>query len=385
MQRIKSGARVALLVAAGLFSAGAAAFDHPGGLHAAAQIENARSRIAAGAQPWVSAWNQLKDRADRAMNETPSAVRIFEVPGYGDDPAGHGAAKLILADDATAAYAAASAYAVGAGLNDAERRRYADKAVEILLDWAYTNTGYTGVGSPLLISYTAPAMIYAAEMLWNYDGWRPVDKEQMKAWTKNVVRDAAHSIKHRTNNWATWAILAALASDHLLDDKANWDKDVARLKEIIDEQIASDGGLPRELGRDDKSVHYTNFALESMTAAIELVRNTGGPNLYTWNPPSGGTVKKALEYFFDRGIENQRLWPTEISLDVSPSGRASELYEAMGRVYGVQKWLNWVRGPVFMAGTGLGFLAPTLFQLQAADAPLAAAPATPAGLTLEVR
>ena len=49
-------------------------FQHPGGIVTAAQIDRARSALAAGEEPWKSAWATLLTRAQSGLNEAPSAV-----------------------------------------------------------------------------------------------------------------------------------------------------------------------------------------------------------------------------------------------------------------------------------------------------------------------
>ncbi len=365
-------------VALSVLTGGAYAFEHPGGLHTQSQISFTGQQIKANRAPWSAAWKQLLAIANASLDEVPSAVRYYEVPRYYANAEAHGAAKDRLREDTEAAYATALAYAIGSGLSDAQRKRFADKTVALLDNWATVNTGYDpDEDAPLVIAYTAPPMIHAAELIWGYSGWSDAQRSRFKKWANDIVRNAANRIKYRDNNWGTWGILAALSVDHLRDDNSAWQSDVTLLKKIIDQQIAGDGSMPREIGRGDSSLHYTAFALESLGAAVELVRNAGGPNLYQWTPGSGGSLRDGLDYLFERGIENPRLWPTSIRLDASSTGRASEIYQSMGLVYGVGKWLAWVEPPLFRGGTGLGFVAPTLMQAEPAEGLQLAVPGQP--------
>ena len=346
------------------------AFEHPGGLHTRSQLNFTRQQILAGEEPWASAWSQLLVNAKGRLTEKPSAVADYRVPGYYDDSAMHQEAKTILLRDTEAAYTAAMVYALGGNLSKSERDRYADQVVEILHNWASVNKKFSGYDGALVMSYTVSGMVHAAELIWDYSKWNSQDRSQFQTWAKTVLYKAA-DIKtrrlssSRPTNWNNWGILLALSIDHLTDDLSSLNADIEILKQLIDVQIAKDGRLPEEIKRGDKSISYTAFALESLTAAIEVARNSGGPDLFAWQPPSGGTVKDALRFLFDKGIDHPSTWPVKSAVGHKDNEtRSDEVFEVMGRVYGEHKWTSWAKPPVPNLGTGLGFVMPTLFHLR---------------------
>lgn len=350
----------------------ALAFDHPGGMHTRAHLEATHQKLIADEEPWISAWDKLLAYAEKRLSENPNAVVDFNVPAYYKDKQGHADGKRPLMRDTETAYSCALVYALQNSLSNSERNRYANKVVEVLNEWASVNKKFSNQDGALVMSYTASGMVHAAELIWNYPGWDAQDKLQFQAWAKNVLYKAA-DIKtrgleknpSRHSNWNNWGILLALSVDHLTNNQANLNADIALLKELIDISIEKDGRLLRELNRDEHSISYTAFALEPMTAAIEIVRNSGGPDLYAWNPPSKGTVQDALTFLFDRGIENPNLWPIKSAIgNVSNERRSHEIFAAMGRVYGKNKWTDWANPPVPDLGTGIGFAVPTLFHIR---------------------
>lgn len=325
------------------WSTGGLAFEHPGGVHTRAQIQKARQELLAGAAPWTAAHARLIDRANAGLSEAPSAVEDYDVPGYYENAAAHTAAKTRLRDDANAAYSCALAFQINFGLSSQARTQYAEKAKAILNDWAYTNKRISGHDGDLVMAYVGTTLALAAELLWDHPGWSETDKRQFRSWTQSVLRGAS-AIQSRSNNWADWGIFAALVADHLLDDASSMQAHVSRLQSLIDDQIAPDGSLPSELRRGEKSLWYTYFALAPLTNAVELVRNATGTDLYTWTPPSGGTLRQAVAFFF-RGASSPAAWPTEVASSPEPDGWGGDLLYAMGLVYEDRSFLDWARPP----------------------------------------
>ncbi len=321
----------------------AGAFDHPGGAYTRAQIQQARRALAAGRAPQVAAWNRVLDRANEGLSELPSPVQDFHVPGYYEDAATHDAAKRVLRDDVNAAYSCALAWAIAFELSPSARARYAEKARSILNAWASTNTQTSGKDGELVMAYVGTAMALAAELLWDDPAWSGAERAGFRTWTANVLRGAS-AIQSRDNNWGSWGIFAALVADHLLDDRASMDRHIERLRELIDEQIATDGSMPQELGRGHKSLWYTYFGLAPLTHAAELVRNATGVDLYAWDPPSRGSLKQGLDFFY-RGASDPASWPTPIDAAPSPDGWAGMLLFAMGKAYDDPAFLAWADPP----------------------------------------
>ena len=346
----------------------AGVYEHPGGLHTQAQLDYVRQKVIDQVEPWDSAYDQLLTNADSWLSESPSAMAVFTVPRYyGDDQAEHNRMKTLLSEDARVAYSCALVYQLNINLTTAQREIYADKAMEFLNNWAYVNVALAGAevegeDSLLVMCYNGTALAFAAELLWDYSGWSTTDKNQFKSWAGTVL-SAAASIKTRSNNWANWGTMASLAANHIRDDTSMMASDIDRLKTIIDQQIEPDGSMPEELARGDNSVWYTYFALAPMTAAIEIARNAEGIDLYPYVPPSGGTVKDALDFFFQHAIVDPSSWPVEGASNTQiPDGKGGNLFYAMGRVYEDEDYLNWVSHPISRVYGGLCWIYPSLMS-----------------------
>jgi hypothetical protein len=347
-----------------MVSLSASGYEHPGGMHTTAQLDHARKQIVAGAAPFAAAWTQLLGRADKALAHTPRAVAEYSVPGYYRDSAGHKAARAPLRTDADAAFATALAWAIDANLSAAKKQEYGAKTVEILNDWARTNTMISGYDGPLTFCYQGCALMWAAELIWHHSGWHLRDRNKFVTWARSVAYQAANIKTTARNNWAAWGIAMALSIDHLTDNAANMAADTAVLRTIIDTQIATDGTLPGELSRGTGSLRYTVFALKPMTVAMEIVRNSGGPDLFEWSPPSGGTVRAALDFLWQHAVISPGTWPGggvagKQTLSCAPNGYGADLFEAMQQVYDAAAWRNWVSRPIYSPREN-GWIAPTL-------------------------
>jgi hypothetical protein len=320
----------------------------------------------------------LITEAEQALVASPHAVADFNVPGYYGQPAASMAAKQGLSDDASAAYALALAYQLDTG---DRRTLYATKAVELLNAWAATNRRVSGEDGDLVLCYAGIPLVFAADLLSNYPGWRPEDRDAFKGWVNRVFRRSADKIKGRANNHGAWGTFASMAGAHLTDDADAVNADVVRLKQRIARAIASDGELPDENRRTNSGMWYTYFALMPMTAAAQIVLNATGEDLFRYTAPNGRSLKLALDRFF-RHCRNPTAWPykkpgglfglvyntiypsADELLLPTPSDWPGNLYEAMAAIYGERAWEEWVEKYRPIRG-GRGWIYPTLMRTTA--------------------
>ncbi len=356
----------------GFIPSTASAFDHPGGLHTDRQLRDTAAKIKVKAQPWKSAFDSVVSFANARLNESPSAVSNLNIPGYYQNRSGHINAKNVLQFDTWSAYSAAVVFALNAKMSGSTpgSDRYADQTVRILNAWSETNKGFSGNDGALVSCLTLVGMVNAAELIYNYPGWRSTDKARFLIWAGSVLYTQAN-IKTRGlytstpfhSNWNDWGILMAVAIDNLNGNSSNFSNDIGILKQLITVQIAPDGRIQSELNRGSSSILYTAFAEEPLTAAVTVARNATGTDLFYWTPSGGGTVKQALEFLFNKGIESPNQWPVASAVGNSGNGaHTHELFAAMGRTYGVSKWTNWAKPPVPDLETGIGWAFPTLLQ-----------------------
>ncbi len=337
MKRIRKlsmlGLTVVLLFA---MASAAQAYPHPGGLVTSGEWDTIDSKIDANLYPWAEAFDSMMEDADAALGETGHAIATLNIPGYYANPSAHDAAKLRLEIDAQSAYAAAVAYRL---TDDTD---YADKAKEILNDWSYTNTAITGTDGRLVSAYVGVGLINAADLIKDYSGWSAADKTQFGDWLTNVTLPVWDSITF-TSNWRDWSLYAQIASYQFLDDETAMASEVNQLKTQIDVSIADDGFLPDETTRGQNSLWYHYFALTSMTAAAEIVKNATGEDLFHWTSPNGRSIKQALDkmfYYVDGHVSE---WPTAYGGGNQSFSNARNLYEAMAEIYADEDYEDYVK------------------------------------------
>ena len=195
MQRI-GGWLAALCLGLSAGMASADVFQHPGGVVTAAQIDRARSALAAGEEPWKSAWAEDPVARSEGLNEAPSAVANWYVPSYYEDPAGHEAAKKILRDDVNAAHACALVSRICHGLSPSTCQQHSAKARALINNWATVNTAVSGPPSEpsqgrLTMAVVGSAFVTTAELLSVDPAWTATDRADFSQWTDTVLRDVA--------------------------------------------------------------------------------------------------------------------------------------------------------------------------------------------------
>ncbi|MNO46428.1 Alginate lyase [compost metagenome] len=264
------------------------------------------------------------------MSVSCHAVTTWHIPGFYSDMAGHQAAKRLMEQDAQAACTAAMAY------RHTGEAAYADKALELIQGWASINKQLAGDDGPLVSAYLGTGLIQAAELIKNYPGWRKEDKARFIAWMTGVCLPEWDRIPLR-NNWWSWSLYAQLSLFRLMDDKARFAEEVVNLKEHIDSSLAPSGFIPEETMRGTNSIWYHYFALAPLTAAIKLVYDSTGEDLFHWTSPGGKNIKTALDtlfYYADGRVEE---WPYDkdqkFPAPLAPDTWPLDLYEAMFRVY----------------------------------------------------
>ena len=324
-------------------------------MHTAAQLAFMRAHRAQS--PWQEAYDQLLNDAENALGRTPQPSADYDVPGGYADPAGQTAAKERLRQDAFAAYAAALGYQLAE--TPAKRRQYAAKAAEILDAWAAVNTQVTGDDGDLVLMYAGVTLIYAADLIMGFDGWPPQRRSAFGYWASSVFWDCAMDIEGHANNWGAWGTLGAVAVAALVGNGPALAERIASLQQRIADSIDANGELPDENKRTNSGMWYTYFALTSTTAAVQIVRNVTGVDLFAYAAPNGRTLRLALDrdfyyaldpgawpYPLPDGLEGEAwrlLYPCADDVELpTVTGWPGPLFEIMSDVYQVPEWKDWV-------------------------------------------
>jgi hypothetical protein len=280
-----------LLACAGLAQV-ASAFTHPGLLHKQSDFDRIKSKVQAGAHPWIDAWNVLCANSHAQTTYTPNAQAVIcrggACPGMG-----YSENYMILANDAHAAYQCAIRWKISGD------NAYASKAVQIMNAWSSTLTQITGDSNALLAAgLYGYEFAQAGELLRSYSGWKSADFTKFKTMLLTkfypicsdfLVRHNGTCISHYWANWDACAMDCILATAILCDDQTKFDEALHYFYSgagngsyrYFTPFVYSDGlAQSQEAGRDQG--HCTlNVAL---FGAFCQMANNQGRNLFIYNP-----------------------------------------------------------------------------------------------------
>ncbi|GAB2765877.1 hypothetical protein GCM10027275_04280 [Rhabdobacter roseus] len=307
------------------------AYDHPGGMHTQAQITLVKKHISTKTQPYYDAYLQLLAHADSALTHPTHALADFKVPGFYVDAEGHRRNSRSLQSDAFDAYACALAWQLSG------HNKYGQKALDILNTWATTNTTYSEADGSLVMAYSGTAMVIAGDLLYHYPAWKAQEREKYLGWVRNVYRKACDEIRGRKNNWADWGRLGSALCAQLLDDPAQLAENSRLVKSDLFHKIAEDGHMPEETRRGSNGIWYTYFSLAPITATCQVLYNSTGENLFRLEE-KGVSMKKALDYLYHYNLHPEAWSWFKDPRPGSPGNWPGNLFEAMGVIYGEEKY-----------------------------------------------
>lgn len=180
---------------------GVRSFTHPGLLHTEADFARMRAKVDAGAEPWLSGWNELIYSGHASLGMTPNPLAVVVRGGEGQNFG-------TMIKDMARAYQLALRWKVSG--DDA----YGDLAVTFLDAWSGTMTALTGNADRFLA-----AGIYGyqwantVEIMRTYSGWSAEGLARFQALLLNVFYPLSHSFltdhngtehSNITNYWANW-------------------------------------------------------------------------------------------------------------------------------------------------------------------------------------
>ncbi|MFE9609881.1 alginate lyase family protein [Streptomyces sp. NPDC006012] len=260
MRRTPLLAVVAALVL-GVFAAPAAqradaaptAFVHPGVTVSQGQLEFARTKVQAGAQPWKGAYDQMMASKYADLNRTPKPRATVECGSYSNPNYGCTDER----EDAIAAYTDALAWYI---TKDA---RYAQKAIQLMDAWSATITSHTNSNAPLQTGWAGSSWPKAAEIIkYTYSGgW--ANSGRFATMLRNVYLPVVIKGSNSNGNWELSMMEAAVGISVFLEDKASYDTAMAkfRTRTAAYVYLSTDGDLPKtvpsqNLDTRDKIVSY---------------------------------------------------------------------------------------------------------------------------------
>jgi len=219
-----------------------AQFRHPGVLVNRGQLDFVRAKIAAGEEPWKTAYANLR-ASNYAKLSWQAKPRESVNCGPRSNP-NEGCSDE--RSDAVAAYTHALMWYID------RDRAHADKAIEILDAWAKKIRRHTGHNTPLQTGWAASMFPAAGELIrYTYDGWSGDKRERFTTMLRDVYLPVLRKGNEGANgNWELIMTEALFATAVFLDDRAAFDKAVQLWRRRVPAYIylSSDGPYPKAAG-----------------------------------------------------------------------------------------------------------------------------------------
>ncbi|MDQ0598354.1 hypothetical protein QF037_002699 [Streptomyces canus] len=254
--------RTALLAAVAALVAGALAwpadaapttFAHPGVTVSKGQLDFARSKVNAGAQPWKGAYDQMMASRYADLNRTPKPRAVVECGSYSNPNYGCTDER----EDAIAAYTQALAWYI------TRDERYAKKSIQLMDAWSAVITDHTNSNAPLQTGWAGSSWPKAAEIIKHTytGGW--ANSGRFATMLRDVYLPEIINGSNSNGNWELSMMEAAVGISVFLEDRTSYDKAVVkfRTRTAAYVYLASDGDLPKtvpsqNLDTRDKVVRY---------------------------------------------------------------------------------------------------------------------------------
>jgi hypothetical protein len=318
-----------------ILSFNAFSFEHPGGLHSKKQLTFVKKHISNKSEPYYTAYKQLLEKAELALNHPNHALEDFKVPGYYIDSLNHRKNSAGLQSDSFDAYACALAWQLTG------KKKYAEKALQLMNTWSTINKKYSDFDGVLVMSYSGTGLIIAGELLLPYKNWNRPDREKYFNWCRSVYRKACNEIRDKQNNWADWGRFGSVLCAHLLDDPSEIQENSRLIKSDLFKKIDPDGHMPFETQRGANGIWYTYFSLAPMTAASYVIYNSTGENLFELNSGEK-SIKKAVDYLYYYSLHPNE-WPWFKNPNKSsPDSWPGNLFEAMYYIYKDSRYQDYI-------------------------------------------
>ncbi len=224
-----------------------AAFAHPGVLVSRSQLDYIRSQVNAGAQPQTQAYQAMMSDGLLSQSRSPHPRSVVECGPYSNPNLGCTDER----QDALAAYGNALAWYV------TQNATYAKKAIALMDAWSAVITNHTNSNAPLQTGWAGSVWPRAAEIIrYTYSGgWANLGRFQ--TMLRNVYLPVVIKGSNSNGNWELTMMEAAVGISVFLDDKASYDKAMAKymLRVPAYVYLTTDGALPKTVpggpsGRD---------------------------------------------------------------------------------------------------------------------------------------
>jgi len=255
-------------------------FVHPGLLHKQSDFDRMKSKVGAGAEPWLSGWNKLITNSHSALSWQPNPADTVYRGSDGIHRENYGQ----LYNDIAAAYATALRWKISGD------KEYADKSIQIMNAWSARLKRIGGNNDAnLAAGLYGYQFANAAEIMRTYEGWAPADFSRFQKMMLNVFYPMNHAfltrkercMSHFYANWDLCVMNSILATGVLCDDRDIYNEAISYFKYGAGNGaianaiyfIHPDGlGQWQESGRDQG---HTTLGIGLMGTFCEMAWNQG--------------------------------------------------------------------------------------------------------------
>jgi hypothetical protein len=237
-----AGPEVSVAPDAGVRNDGGA-FLHPGLLSTKFELEFMKQQVAAGREPWKTAFDRLKASSSGSLNYKPSP-RAEVACGPSGQP-DNGCSDETR--DSEAVYAQALLWAASGDV------RYAQKCADILNAWSAVLKTHGMSNAPLQVGWTGGGFVRAAEILrYTYPQWDKAHVDQFSTMMNTAFLPLIRTFaKYGTNgNWDAVMIEVMFSIAVFDDNQALFDEAVARYKKRLPAYIYASADGPKPLMPD---------------------------------------------------------------------------------------------------------------------------------------
>jgi hypothetical protein len=213
-------------------------FVHPGVINTRASLDFVKGRIAAGAQPWKRAYDELVAHSLSSLSRNPRPYVTVECGPYSNPNIGCSQER----DDAAAAYANALLWAYTGNTARAQ------KAIQIMNAWSGTITGHSNHNEDLQTGWAGSNWTKAAEIIRHTGaGWASADVTRFQNMLVNVYYSEISSGSGSNGNWELIMTDAIIGIGVFANNRTIFNRGLelwrGRVPAYI--YITSDGSLPK--------------------------------------------------------------------------------------------------------------------------------------------
>ncbi|MER8101598.1 alginate lyase family protein [Kitasatospora sp. NPDC094016] len=215
-----------------------AAFQHPGVLVGDQQLAFLKGKLADGAEPWTSAFADLRSSRYASLDWRPRPRATVECGSRSHPDNGCSDER----DDAMAAYTHALQWVL------TRDQRYADKAIEIMDAWSAVIQEHTNSNAPLQTGWSGNNWSRAAELVRHSGaGWPTASIDRFATMLRTVYVPLLSPGSPRKNgNWELIETDALMGIAVFLDDRGLFDQAAGMWRKRLPAYVylSSDGALP---------------------------------------------------------------------------------------------------------------------------------------------